>query len=241
MLGCKPSNTLIDPQIKLHSKKVLFLKTFTCIDGSLDNSSIYLTNIRLDICFAVNHLSQFLLAPTMTHYQATLRVLRYLKANPGRRLFFPSDSPLQLKGFCDSDWASCPETHLSVTDFYIFLSDSLISWRSKKQTTVSRSSSKAEYRALVSTTCEIQWLTYLLRDLHIVPQATTILFCDNKYALHLAVNPVFHEGSKHIEIDCHVVREKVCDGVLIPKLFLHLLSNMDLIDLYAPSEGGNKW
>jgi len=107
---------------------------------------------------------------------------------------------------------------------------------------------------LASTTCEIQWLSYLLRDLHIVSQATVVLFCDKKSALHLAVNLVFHERSKHIEIDCHVVREKVCDGVLgllpintkskvaniytkplIPKLFLHLFSKMGLIDLYAPS------
>ena len=64
---------------------------------------IYLINTRPDIFFAVNHLSQFLSAPTMTHYQATLRVLRYLKANLGRELFFPNDSPLQLKGFCVSD------------------------------------------------------------------------------------------------------------------------------------------
>jgi len=133
----------------------------------------------------------------------------------------------------------------------------LTSWWSKKQHTVLRSISEAEYRALASTTYEIQWLSYLLRDLHIAPQATVILFCDNKSALHLAANPVFHERSKHIEIDCHVVREKVRDGVLrllpiniksqvadiytkplIPKLFLHLLSKMDLIDLYAPSWGG---
>jgi len=96
-------------------------------------------------------------------------------------------------------------------------------------------------------------LSYLLRDLHIASQAT-VLFCNNKSTLHLAVNPVFHDRSKHIEIDFHVARENVRDSVLcfltintksqvvdictkllIPKLFLHLLSKMGLIDLYAPS------
>jgi len=67
---------------------------------------------------------------------------------------------------------------------------------------------------LTSTTCEIQWFSYLLCDLHIAPQATTVRFCDNKFALHLAANHVFHERSKHIKIDCHIVREKIHDGVL---------------------------
>jgi len=113
----------------------------------------------------------------MTHYQTTtLRILSYLKANPGWGLFSPSYHPLQLKGFCDSDWASCPETRRSIIGFCSFLGDSLISWRSKKQHTVSRSSSKAKYHALASTTCEIQWLSYMFHDLHIAPQATTVRF-----------------------------------------------------------------
>ena len=112
----------------------------------------------------------------------------------------------------------------------IFLGDSLISWRSKKQHTVSRSSSEVEYRVLALATCEIQWLSYLLRDLHIVPQATAVLFCDNKSALHLAVNPVFHEHSKHIEIDCHVVREKVHDDVL---RLLPISTKSQVADIYT--------
>jgi len=172
----------MDSQINLHSKESLLLEEIFMY-RRLIGQLIYLTNTRLDTCFVVNHLSQFLSAPTMAHYQATLRVLRYLKANLGRGLFFPSNSPLQLKDFCDPDWASCPTTRRFVTNFCIFLSDSLISWRSKKQNTVSRSSSKAKYRALASTTYELQWLSYLLRDLHIVPQATAVLFCDNKFAL----------------------------------------------------------
>jgi len=126
LLGCKPSTTPIDPQIKLYSKESHLLEDISMY-RRLIGQLIYLTNTRPDICFAVNHPSQFLSAPTMAHYQATLRIFRYLKANLGLGLFFTSDSPLQLKGFYDSDWASCPETRCSVIDFCIFLGDSLIS------------------------------------------------------------------------------------------------------------------
>jgi len=100
LLGCKPSNTPMDPQIKLHSKESPLLEDISMY-RRLIVQLIYLTNTRPDICFVVNHLSQFLSAPTMAYYQAPLRILHYLKVNPGRGLFFPSDSPLQLKGFSD--------------------------------------------------------------------------------------------------------------------------------------------
>jgi len=91
-----------------------------------------------------------------------------------------------LKAFSDYDWAACPNTRRSMTGLCIFLDTSLISWKSKKQTTVSRSSSEAEYRALATTTCEVQWLTHLLNDFNIKPNATTVLYCDNQAARHIA-------------------------------------------------------
>ncbi|CAJ2665883.1 unnamed protein product [Trifolium pratense] len=127
---------------------------------------IYLTNIRPDLCFAVHKLSQYITAPHQCHYDAALHILKYVKGCPGKSIFFSSTSNIKLTAFSDSDWAACPETRKSVTGFCIFLGSSLISWKSKKQATISRSSSEAEYRALTDAACEIQWLFFLLSDLH---------------------------------------------------------------------------
>jgi hypothetical protein len=123
--------------------------------------------------------------------------------------------------------------------------------------TVSRSSSEAEYRALASAACELQWLLYLLRDLHVTCRKPPVLFCDNQSALHIAANPVFHERTKHLDIDCHIVREKLQAGVLkllpvnskdqladfftkplLPQPFGILLSKLGLLDLYQPPSCG---
>lgn len=104
---------------------------------------IYLTTTGPDLSYAVQQLSQFMTTPTTIHYDATIRVLRYIKSCPTLGLFFPSSSALQLKAFSDSNWATCLDTRRSITGFYIFMGDSLISLKSKKQPTVSRSSTEA--------------------------------------------------------------------------------------------------
>jgi len=175
---------------------------------------IYLTNTRPDIAFAVNNLSQFVYAPTTSHQQAAQRILRYLKGTPGQGLFFHTNTYLHLKAYSDSDWASCPSTRKSVIGFSIYLGHSLISWKSKKQQTISRSSSEAEYRALASTTCEIQWLTYILQDFKLPFTLPATLYCDNHSAIQIASNQVYHERTKHIEIDCHLIREKINHGLI---------------------------
>ena len=118
-----------------------------------------------------------------------------------------ADSDLQLRCFTDSDWASCPDSRRSVTGWAVFLGCSLVSWKAKKQATTSRSSSEAEYRALASCTYEVQWLIYLLNDFDISHLDPALIYCDNQSAIQIANNPTFHEQTKHIEIDCHIVRE----------------------------------
>ncbi|WJX43802.1 hypothetical protein P8452_30856 [Trifolium repens] len=216
LLGAKPCSTPMQPQLQLHKASGDLISNPT-VYRRLIGRLLYLTHTRPDIAYTVSKLSQFLDSPTTDHMLAGLHVLKYLKQNPGQGLFYSSTSSLSLKGFSDSDWGACPDTRRSTTGICFFLGSSLISWKSKKQTVVSRSSSEAEYRALAHATCEGQWLSYLLQDLNISHSSPIILYCDNQSALHIAANPVFHERTKHIEIDCHIVRDKVQAG------FIHLL------------------
>jgi hypothetical protein len=184
-------------------------------------------------------------------------VLKYLKGCPGRGLFFPRSSTLQILGFSDADWAGCKYSRRSISGQCFFLGQSLISWRTKKQPTVARSSSEAEYRALVAATCELQWLIYLLQDIRIPCTKLPVLYCDNQSALHIAANPVFHERTKHLDIDCHIVREKLLAGVmkllpvsskdqladfftksLLPQPFGVLLAKLGMVNIYHPPTCG---
>jgi hypothetical protein len=254
LLGSKPASTPLDPSIKLHNDDG---KVFDDVGlyRRLVGKLLYLTNTRPDIAFATQQLSQFMHKPTMTHYKAACRVIRYLKHNPGRGLMFHRNSDLQILGYSDADWAGCLDTRKSTSGYCFFLGSSLISWKAKKQTTISKSSSEAEYRALSTATCELIWLQYLLTDLQIQCTKLPVLFCDNQSALHIASNPVFHERTKHLEIDCHLVRDKVQQGLMrllpiptneqiadfltkalpAPK-FQGFMSKLGLLDIYqAPS------
>ncbi|XP_020266030.1 uncharacterized protein LOC109841474 [Asparagus officinalis] len=214
----------------------------------LVGSLVYLTVTRPDIAYAVHVVNQFMAAPRTIHFTVVLRILRYVKGTLLHGLHFSSHSSLILTGYSDADWASDPTDRHSTTGYCFFLGDSLISWRSKKQTVTSRSSTESEYRALADTTSELLWLRWLLEDMGVPQSSATILHCDNRSAIQIAHNDVFHERTKHIENDCHFVRQHLQHGTLqllpissidqpadiftkahLPGRFCHLLNKLKLV------------
>jgi len=154
-------------------------------------------------------------APWSSHFSAVLRIIRYVKGTLFHGLRFSANSSLVLSGYSDADWAGDPTDRRSTTWYCFFLGSSLFSWRSKKQTVVARSSTKSEYRALANATSELLWLRWLLKDVGVTQSSTTILHCDNRSAIQISHNDVFHERTKHIEIDCHLVHHHVTNGTIL--------------------------
>ncbi|CAH9114185.1 unnamed protein product, partial [Cuscuta epithymum] len=162
----------------------------------------YLTLTRPDITYAVHMVSQFMHAPRTSHLLAVKRIYRYLQGTSKHGLWLRSDKNISvIVAYSDADWAGCPDSSRSTTGYAIFLGTNLISWRSKKQPTVSKSSTEAEYRAIAYTVQDTLFIRSLLVDMGILISAPVQLHCDNVSASYLAVNPIQHDRSKHIKID----------------------------------------
>ncbi|XP_068634566.1 uncharacterized mitochondrial protein AtMg00810-like [Aristolochia californica] len=200
---------------------------------SLVGALQYLTITRPDIAHAVNSVSQFLHSPTADHFLAVKRILRYVKGTLHYGLTFHlSASPGSLVAYSDADWAGCPDTRHSTSDYSIYLGDYLVSWSAKKQPTVSRSSCESEYHALALTAAELLWLTHLLRDLQVSIPERPLLLCDNKNALFLSSNLVVHKRDKHVELDIHFLRELVVAGKIRTQ---YVLSHLQVVDIFTKS------
>lgn len=162
-----------------------------------------------DIAFAVNKLSQFMHAPTETHWGAVKRLLSYLNGTRHVGLHLRRDSSLSLHCFTDADWAGNCDDRTSTGAFIVFLSANPISWSSRKQRSVARSSTEVEYRAIATAAAELQWTRSILAELAVLQSSCPIIYSDNIGATYLCSNPVFHSRMKHIAIDYHFVRDLV--------------------------------
>ncbi|XP_075088604.1 secreted RxLR effector protein 161-like [Nicotiana tabacum] len=125
---------------------------------------LYLTLTRPDIAYSVQTLSQFMQAPKQSHLEAAYRVVRYAKNEPGFGILISTDRDMTLSAHCNADGASCPNSKESVTGYLVKFGGSLISWKSKKQAVVARSSAESEYRSMALTVSELIWLVGMFRE-----------------------------------------------------------------------------
>ncbi|CAM8915020.1 unnamed protein product [Rhodiola kirilowii] len=229
LIDSKPAKTPLELKHKL-SLSVEPLLSDPLHYRRLVGKLIYMTITRSDVSYPVHILSQFMQQPTTEHLRAAHRVLRFIKGAPAQGLFFPAVSDLRLQEFCDADWAACPVTRKSVTGHCVLLGPSVISWKTKKQQVVSRSSAESEYRSMAAVSCELIWLARLLAYMGLTIDTPIPLHCDNKAAIHIAHNPVFHERTKHVEIDCHLIRAQVISKFILP---VHISTSEQPADMFT--------
>ncbi|KAG7578958.1 Reverse transcriptase RNA-dependent DNA polymerase [Arabidopsis thaliana x Arabidopsis arenosa] len=217
-LGAKPVSTPLEPGYKVNRKGEKDDRPYHCPEQyrRLVGKLIYLTYTRPDISFAVNQVSQHMKEPTVYHWSMVDRILKYLKGSPGQGIWMGKNSSTEIVGYCDADYGGDRNDRHSTTGFCTFIGGNLVTWKSKKQKVVSCSSAEAEYRAMKKLTNELTWLKALLKDFGIEQKTPITFHCDNQAAIHIANNPVFHERTKHVEIDCHKTREKIEDGTILP-------------------------
>jgi len=168
--------------------------------------------------------------PREPHLAALKRILRYIRGTLHLGLELRPSSVEDITAYSDADWAGCPNTRKSTSGYAVFLGDNLISWSSKRQSTISRSSAEAEYRAVDNAVAEATWLRQLLLELHTPLRRATLVYCDNISAVYMSSNPVQHQRTKHIEIDLHFVRERVALGHV---KVLHVPTSSQYADIFT--------
>jgi hypothetical protein len=149
--------------------------------------------------------------PRESHLAALKGLLRYVRGTVDFGLILHQSPSAELVVYTDADWAGCPDTRRSISGYVVFLSGNLISWSSKQQPIVTRSSAEAEYWAVANSVAKASWLQQLLAELHSPLAKSTLVYCENVSVVYLSTNPVQHQGTKHVEIDLHFIRVAIDD------------------------------
>ena len=213
MDDCSPSFTPLPEGLVLSKDSgtpPVDAKLYRMLVGKL----LFLTKTRPDIAHAVSVVSRFMQHPQETHLQAAKHILRYVRRYPNLGLFYKQGGENYLHGYTDADYGQDIDDRISVGAYIFFIGKSPVSWNSKKQSSTSRSSCESEYRALARCSCEAVWIRRLLGELKVLSNEPTHIFCDNQSSIKLSYNPVFHEKSKHFEIDFHFTRQKVEENII---------------------------
>ena len=175
--------------------------------------------------------------PKKPHLDAVRRTLHYVCATLDYALFYEADVELELFGYTDADWAGSADDRRSTSGFMFSLGSAAITWSSKKQPTVSLSSTEAEYRGAAVAACEVAWLEMLLHDLRLQVHRPVVIYCDNLSSIQLARNPVFHARTKHIEVHYHFIRDRVLAGDID---LMYVGTDEQIADIFTKALGAEK-
>ncbi|RVW85204.1 Retrovirus-related Pol polyprotein from transposon RE1 [Vitis vinifera] len=229
-VGMSPVNTPIEEGIKLcvEPNQVSTDKgRYQRLVGRL----MYLAHTRPDLAYALNVVSQYMHNPGEQHMKTVMRILRYLKNAPRKGILFAKNVNHQsIEVYTDADWAGAVDDRRSTSGYFTFVGGNLVTWKSKKQNVVARSSAEAEFRGMALGLCEALWLRLLLQDL------------------------VQHDRTKHVEVDRFFIKEKLDDKIVeLPKIrsedqladiltkvvssqvFSKFLDKLGMCDIYAPT------
>ena len=254
MLACQPADTPIEEGLKL------------CVETNqvpvdkgryqrLVRRLMYLAHTRPDIAYALSIVSQFMHNLGEQHMNAVMLILRYLKSAPRKGILFTKNVDCQsVNAYSDVVWAGAIDDRRSTSRYFTFVGGNLVTWRSKKQNVVARSSAEAEFRGMTLGICEALWLRLLLMDLGYLSRQQILLYCDNKTACAITHNPVQHDRTKHVKVDKFFIKEKLDEKIVeLPKIrsedqladiltkpvssrvFSKFLGKLGMCDIYAPT------
>ncbi|XP_023739156.1 uncharacterized mitochondrial protein AtMg00810-like [Lactuca sativa] len=228
MLNCKPARTPTEATAKLDNTgpPVSDPTLYHSLAGALQ----YLTFTRPEITYVVQQICLYMHDPREPHFNALKCILRYLQGTVSLGLQLYTSSSQRLIAYSNADWARCPTSRRPTSGFCIFLGHNLVSWSSKRQTTVSRSSAEAKYRGVANVVAETAWIRNLLHELHRPPDKASIVYCDNVSVMYMTGNPVQHRHTNHIEIDIHFVRDRVATGQI---RVLYVPSSSQYADIFT--------
>ncbi|KAJ0503054.1 putative RNA-directed DNA polymerase [Helianthus annuus] len=208
MVDCKPADTPLKVNHKLRMEEGAELtnkERYQRLVGKL----IYLSHTRPDIAYAVGVVSKFMHRPEVTHMEAVMGIIRYLKGTVGHGVLFQQNNHLKVQLYTDADWAGDKDDGRSTSGYFTLVGGNLVTWKSKKQKVVALSSAEAEFRGIARGVTEVLWIRRLLTEIGFPQTEASRIMCDNKAAIQISENPVQHDRTKHVEVDRHIIKEKL--------------------------------
>eukprot|EP00253_Pinus_taeda_P010976 PITA_10976 len=236
MTECNPLTTPMEKNLKLTSiegKEFEDTTKYRQLVGSLN----YLTTTRPDISFAIGILSRFMQKPCEGHWLAAKRVLRSLKGTQEFGIKYTQVDDFNLIGYSDLDFDGDKETGVSTSGYAMSLGSGAVSWRTRKQSVPTDSTTEVEYVVAAEATKEIVWLRKILEDLQVKQVQPNPLMIDNTSAINLAKNPKFHDRTKHINTKYHLIRHHVEAKTIH---LCHFSTNEKIADIFTKALGREK-